>query len=512
MSVQNGLGAGQAANVQGSLGSQGQRTEQTRSYSSITAINTSVRDRKNVLEIRLERQQGASFRLSQLEFETLLVRLGISGSEFEGVSACPEGKPVVLITLSPTVNINRFLYRNESYIVKEGVRTTSIRPAGRKDVLVTVSGLHPNTKDQAVIRYLEAHGKISRTEKVIHHVFPGAQGSSLCAGKLNGNRSYVMDIKVPMGSYHILDGEKVTIRYPGQEWSCARCHQYKGSCPGSAVARECTAERVLLSAHMEAHWAKIGFRPETEAVNDVDDLCDLEIQVGQTKTDKSSALDSNLKDRYKSVIVKGFLPDYNLDEVLEVICENGLPKDFNKKSVIKNEKSGALTISNLVPEQCLELMEKMHGRKFLGRKVFVTSVVANSPVKPPAAVGTASATPQASNSIISKSSSVPQITSPVLDPKATCSLATSKTLECQSSSLEEFEFEPPLKDFEQVKNGQVQNMSDMFELPNKRKASLSPESKELSRKDKKAAKKEQKSKNKSDQKARMLLNVSQTSI
>ena len=235
--------------MSGSWGPQGSNSGEARTYSSITAINTSIRDKKNVLEIRLEKQEGASFRLSQLEVETLLVRLGINGSQFEGVSACPEGKPVVLITLNQSVNINQFLNRNESYIVKDRVRTTSIRPAGRKDVLVTVFGLHPNTKDQAVIRYLEAHGKVSTSEKVVHHVFPGAPGSTLCAGKLNGNRSYVMDIKIPLGSYHIIDGEKVTIRYPGQEWSCARCHQLKHSCPGFAIARNCTAERVLLSSH-----------------------------------------------------------------------------------------------------------------------------------------------------------------------------------------------------------------------------------------------------------------------
>ena len=66
-------------------------------------------------------------------------------------------------------------------------------------------------------------------------------------------------------------------------------------------------------------------------------------------------------------------------------------------------------------------------------------------------------------------------------------LATSKTLECQSSNLSEFDF------------------ADMFELPNKRKASLSPETKELTRKDKKAAKKEQKAKIKSDQNAKIQL-------
>ena len=47
----------------------------------------------------------------------------------------------------------------------------------------------------------------------------------------------------------------------------------------------------------------------------------------------------------------------------------------------------------------------------------------------------------------------------------------------------------------------------MIELPNKRKASISPEGKELTRKEKKAAKKDLKFKNKTEQKARMQLEV-----
>ena len=77
---------------------------------------------------------------------------------------------------------------------------------------MTISGLHPNTKDQAVVNYLAAHGNVSNTEKVIHHVFPGEAGSSLLAGKLNGNRSYVVELTVPMASYHI---ENVSVRYSG---------------------------------------------------------------------------------------------------------------------------------------------------------------------------------------------------------------------------------------------------------------------------------------------------------
>ena len=33
-------------------------------YSSITSINTSVRDSKNILEVRLEKQEGSRFNLS----------------------------------------------------------------------------------------------------------------------------------------------------------------------------------------------------------------------------------------------------------------------------------------------------------------------------------------------------------------------------------------------------------------------------------------------------------------
>ena len=59
-----------------------------------------------------------------------------------------------MIILKSGVAINQFLHRNESYIVEEGLRTTTIREGGKKDVSVTVSGFHPNTKDYAVIRYL----------------------------------------------------------------------------------------------------------------------------------------------------------------------------------------------------------------------------------------------------------------------------------------------------------------------------------------------------------------------
>ena len=157
-----------------------------KSYSGIAAINKSVRDNKNVLEVRLEKSENARFNLSNVETEGLLRKLGIDSTHFIGVSACPEGKGVVYITLHPSVNINRFIHKNEAYVLKEGVQTSYIRPAGKKEVSVLVTGLHPNTKDQAVMRYLAAHGKVSQSDQVIHHVYPGKAGTSLLAGKLHG--------------------------------------------------------------------------------------------------------------------------------------------------------------------------------------------------------------------------------------------------------------------------------------------------------------------------------------
>ena len=359
-------------------------------YSSITAINTSEREKKNILEVRLEKQQGASFNLSMEEVENLLKRLHIDGSHLEGVSACPEGKPVVLITLHPSVDITRFLNRNESYIVKQGVRTTTIRQEGKKDKVIRITGLHPNTKDQAVVKYLAAHGKVSTTEKVIHHVFPGDPGSSLLAGKLNGNRSYVVDeLNIPLGSYHIIDGEKVSIRYSGQEWTCARCHQLKSFCPGAAVARNCTADRILLSDHMKKHWDNIGYQPDNNSMNEVDQV-ELEVQVGGKSKSKEPFLipESILASKYNAVIIKGFKAETPLKNILQLLSQAGFLKEFKEEFIVRNENTGNLTLSNLKPEECILMMESMHGKRFLGRQVFLSSVVDQSPVKAAPGKGT----------------------------------------------------------------------------------------------------------------------------
>ena len=69
-----------------------------------------------------------------------------------------------------------------------------------------------------------------------------------------------------------------------------------------------------------------------------------------------------------------------------------------------------------------------------------------------------------------------------------------------SDNLDEFSFGPALH----VKNS---GLEEMFELPNKRKATNSPQSIEKSKKERKAAKKEQKSREKIKHKSKLQLDV-----
>ena len=401
---------------------------------------------------------------------------------------------MVLITLAPTVDAAKFLYLNESYIVKEGVRTTSIRPEGKKEKLVKVTGLHPNTKDRAVLKYLSADGDVSSTDKVIHHVFPGEPGSSLCAGKLNGNRSYVVELKVPMSSYQIIDGEKVSVRYGGQEWTCARCHQFKKDCPGKAVARECTADRVLLSAYMLEHWTKIGYKPENDTLNEVDDVNEPAVQVGGKDKKQFSIPGSSLMSKYQAVIIRGFRKETAVEDLMEILVEHGLPEKYKKEDISQNDRTGHLTIEDLKPEDCMTLVENMNSKRILSRQIYVTSVVADSPAKtvtskqPPHHLNSPAAHSSSSNSQQNLDNEngkpLPPDLGKPLTPRSPPNSANNDSDSSLDTSVsndleKQFDFEP------NSPSNQQPVACGMSELNNKRKSDGSPETSELSRKEKK---------------------------
>ena len=208
----------------------------------------------------------------------------------------------------------------------------------------------------------------------------GAPGSSLCAGKLNGNRSFMVEVTKPMGSYYIIDGEKVSVKYRGQDKTCARCHKTESVCPGKAMARDCNFDRVLLSTHMEEHWEKVGYRPDTIELNEVDEL---DIQIG--RKDPEPAPEDSLRPdhtaKYTSVMISGFSKTADEQDIYNILLEGGLPEDYKIENIKKNDKNGKLIIDTLDPTVCVSLTKHIHGKKFFNKNVYVTSVVQKTPAK-----------------------------------------------------------------------------------------------------------------------------------
>ena len=67
--------------------------------------------------------------------------------------------------------------------------------------------------------------------------------------------------------------------------------------------------------------------------------------------------------------------------ILDILSQNGLPDEFSMESFIQNENTGSITLENLKPEDCLQLVANMNRKRFLKRQIFVTAVVFSSPVK-----------------------------------------------------------------------------------------------------------------------------------
>ena len=102
----------------------------------------------------------------------------------------------------------------------------------------------------------------SLNNRVNHGVY--AEGP--LKGLQNRDRSYKLQIKTNenIGTYHVLDGQKVTLRYPGQQQTCARCHEVAKNCKGGAMARRCETAggvKVDLSDYIINLWNKIGYVP-----------------------------------------------------------------------------------------------------------------------------------------------------------------------------------------------------------------------------------------------------------
>ena len=137
-----------------------------------TNVRYDQRLKRNVLEITLEKTDTeADLDVNQEAIARVFQTLGIDiASQVQGYQVQYKGRTsVISVWMAAGISLDRFC-KDVSIKVGDGVMTGMIRPAGKKDVTVTVVGLDFNTPDNFVVDYMNKFG-IVMSNTVIYTKF-----------------------------------------------------------------------------------------------------------------------------------------------------------------------------------------------------------------------------------------------------------------------------------------------------------------------------------------------------
>ena len=293
----------------------------------------------------------------------------------------------------------------------------------RRMILQNVLQKNDFTRDDGVLAYLSKFAKCV-TNRVIHGVF--VEGP--LKGLKNGDRSYKVEIKPTdnIGTYHVIDGQKVTLRYPGQQQTCARCHQTARTCKGGGMARRCEAaggDKVELCDYIINLWKEIGYVPgDVELAAVYDDHGDQEPPVTEKLGGNFTPVKQvSLSDSFGGVSIRQFPKDTDPGDIMDFLVTSGLPETL--KDNVVSKPNGTVIIKNLENEVCLVLIENIHAKRNFGRKLYCDGIIPLTPEKVD--------TPSAESMIVSP---VPVSTSPS-NPAPTASTDTAQVNDPAQVSL-----------------------------------------------------------------------------
>ena len=145
----------------------------------------------------------------------LVDRMGIDRlNQTLGCQLISQGRTgIIAVLFKPEVVIDKYC-KDIVYDVTEGVVTKNIRPAGRPEVIVTVSDLSYETPDGLIFEYLEKFGgRIVDPEVIVDRYRTGPW-----KGQLSGDRKYLVDMtnaKRNMGTFHNINDQKIKISFKG---------------------------------------------------------------------------------------------------------------------------------------------------------------------------------------------------------------------------------------------------------------------------------------------------------
>ena len=288
---------------------------------------------RNVIEVMLEKDERGPFKVTQEECVRLMSKVGIDvrpGIHVEEIQICPNGRGIIFITLKQEISIQQFCQYNVIEVNSNGVRAVNIKPAFKREVVVSLRNIHPNTKDEYVINYLNRFGKVV-SNKVVYGVY--AEGP--LKGFRNGDRSFKVELKpqINLGTYHVLDGQKVIVKHEGQLQTCARCLESARTCKGRGTARRCEEQggvKADFTKYIKDLWNDIGYCPESDIqeipTDEYEDEYDPNIlrQIGGGFTPQSSKHQDRI-DAYSGINLRSFSKDTDQCEIVDLLISAGLP-------------------------------------------------------------------------------------------------------------------------------------------------------------------------------------------
>ena len=349
-----------------------------RTYSALLSSNLPLSLKKNVLEIVLEKDVRGPFNVSIADCVKMLVKLGLDPQPgmIESIQICPNGRGVIYVTLKKEIPIERFCCYDVFEVTQCGIRAVQVKPAGRRDAVVTLKGIHPNTRDDGVLDYLAKFGRITST-RVVKPVYSDGP----LKGIGNGDRMYKLELSpnTYLGTYHVIDGQRVTARYPGQQQTCARCFGTPYTCPGKGVARKCEqegGEKIEFSDYIYQLWQAIGYEP-SQVELDLDMDADHSSQEHQQFTPMKTTSQDPAK--FTGIRISSFSRNTDEGEIFEFLIKAGLSESY--KNSISVKQNGSVIIETLPNSVCLQLIDNIHNKMGLGRRLYCNGIVHRTPDK-----------------------------------------------------------------------------------------------------------------------------------
>ena len=207
-------------------------------------------------------------------------------------------------------------------------------------------------------------------------------GEGPLKGLGNGDRMYKLELSNNryLGTYHIIDGQRVTVKYRGQPPTCARCFCSPQKCPGNGLAKRCEQAGGLkkdFNDYILNLWDEIGYVPsQVELDSEINEIHDTQESANFTPNKSVSQQDSS---KFNGVRVSSFPKDADNGQIVEFLVNSGLPEE--RKDDISIKRNGAVIIDNLPNYVCMELITAIHDKLHFDRRLYCNGVVPRTPDK-----------------------------------------------------------------------------------------------------------------------------------